>query len=70
MTATEKIKQMIIQNWILFEKHREPTKEEEELISSYIEEDHVNEITQSLCITEDEIGVHTICQNCSSSTNL
>lgn len=70
MTKTEKIKQQIIENWFLFEKHREPNKEEKRLIETYIEEDYVNEITDSLKISEDKLGVHTNCQNCGASTNI
>ena len=70
MTRTEQIKKDIILNWILHKEHREAAPEELEQVDLYIQEDHVNEVTQSLCINEDELGVHTTCQNCSSSTNL
>lgn len=68
--TTNEIKEQIIQNWILFEKHREPNRKELKAIRIYVEEDHVDEIGEGLGLKQDNIGAHVICQNCGASTNL
>jgi len=70
MTKTERIKQITIENFLLHLNHEEPTTEMKTFISQYIEDDHVNEITESLKIHEDDLGVHTTCLNCGCSSDI
>lgn len=71
MTKTLDIKLMIIENFIDYftsdDIERETLKE---IASSYVDEDHIDEITCAFHIHQDGLGVHTICQNCGASTNL
>lgn len=68
---TEEIKLDIIENFIDHFTSDEDERERMKFTAKdYIAEDHVNEILQSLNINEDNLGIHTNCQNCGASTNL
>lgn len=72
--TTNKLKQMIIENFIIFACHTEEERTRfNGLLTDYMvseDEGEYNELLSGLAIHEDSIGIHTNCQNCGASTNL